>query len=216
MLAGVAIVAFLVALAAHGTKAGLRLAINTTGSNGRAWVSTGEDLLALCFATLAFLDPRTAVIGTLAVLLFIIFVAPTYWRAGALGTRSLRGWLSSLFAPGSWREGDQTPRRVRQMIGPRPIGAAPIRAARAALDAPVTGAFRNGWLLIGPTGPTFVYRTLRGRRLIPLPPPRNLEAESGPWSDMVHFEDEQGTRYTLYLLKDGPSTDAVMADLRSS
>ncbi len=215
IIAIAAVAAFLVALATHGTKAGLRMALNTTMSGGRVWISIGEDLLALSFAVLAFLDPRTALIATAAALGVLLIVGPAYWRAVLLGVRSLRAWLGSLFTPSGWREADRIPRRVRSQLEPLPLGAAPPRAARAALDSSTTGSFRNGWLVLTADGPVFVYRTLRGRRRTALPEPGYATGKTGTWTDTVHVESDQGT-YTLHVLKDGPAPDLIISALEQA
>jgi hypothetical protein len=203
--------AFLVALLAHGTKAGLRLALNTTAADGRIWISVFEDLLALTIAVLAFLDPRTALIAIAVLVLLLLLAGPPYWRAVALGLRSLRAWLRSLFRPAGWREADGIPARIQRRLDPMPLGAAPPRAARAALDAPDTGAFRNGWLVLTAEGPLFLYRTITGARRLPLPPARKATGRAGPWTDTVHVETDDETGYTLHVLKDGPAPD-LLAD----
>lgn len=216
-LVGTAVTAaFLVALATHATKAGVRVALNTTMRGGQIWLSIAEDILALCFATLAFLDPGAALIGSGALLAALLLVGPSYWRAGRLGARCLAAWLRSLFVPAGWHEGDRIPARVRRLLDPTPLGGAPPRGARAALDAPGSGSYRNGWLIVTGSGPVFVYRGLLGQRRLDIPPATAVEGESGAWADLVRFETDAGTDYTLYLLKDGPTLDVVVPSLQGA
>lgn len=216
VLAAAAILGLAVALASHSTKAGLRIALNTTSQPGRLWISGGEDLLALAFATLSFLDPRTAFIGSITAVVIIALMAQGYWRAGVLGIRALHAFLRSLFAPAGWREGSDIPRWVTDALGPVPLGSAPPKAARVALDSPAAGAFRNGWLVTTADGALFLYRTLRGPQPCPLPPLRELQAEPGPWTDLVRFNDQDGEPCTLYVLKEGPAPELVVSALESA
>lgn len=208
-----AILAFLVALTAHGTKAGLRLALTTGMRGGHRWVSTAEDLLAIAFATMAFLDPVTTLIGTATILALLLLVGPRYWRAFRLGIRALLAWLRNLFSPGRWRELDEIPRRVRAHLDPAAAGTARPRGAPAALSGlPGAGSYRNGWLVVTAAGPVFVYRTLLGHRRVDLPPPHAIEVDPGVWTDVLKIELE-GSDYRLYMLKGGPPHEDVIQNL---
>lgn len=207
--------AFLVALIAHGTKAGLRLSLNATMQGGRAWVSVAEDILAVAFATMAILDPTTALVATLTVLAVVLLIGPRYWRAFRLGLRALSSWMRTLFAPARWREAEELPGGIRKVLGPTPLGAAPPRGAKAAITGPPgTGAYRNGWLVVTADGPVFVYRTLLGRRTVRLPGPRRIAGNEGFWADVLNVEATDDTAYRLYMLKDGPPLDLAIATLQ--
>lgn len=214
LAAPAAAIAFFVALTAHGTKAGLRLALTTGMRGGYQWVSVAEDLLAIGFATMAFLDPLTTLIGTATVLALLLLIGPRYWRAFRLGTRALRAWIRTLFSPGRWRELDEIPRRVRGRLDPAPAGTAQPRGAPAALSGiPGAGSYRNGWLVITADGPVFVYRTVLGHRRIELPTPHTIEVDPGVWTDVLSIDSGEGADYTLYMLKDGPAHDVVIQTL---
>lgn len=209
-----AAIALFVALVAHGTKAGLRLALNTAMRGGHAWLSIGEDLVAVAFATLAFLDPSIALVSTATILVLMLLVGPRYWRAFRLGTRALGGWIRALFSPARWREGREIPRRIRRLLDPAPLASAPPRAARAALHGlPSVGAYRNGWLVITAEGPVFVYRTLLGHRRVDLPLPRTMDLDEGIWADIVRVDAGEDVRYVLYMLKDGPRPETTIENL---
>lgn len=212
-----AAIAFLVALIAHGTKAGVRLALNAGQSGGQAWVSIAEDVLAIAFAVMAFLDPSTALVGTATVLLILLLVGPRYWRAFRLGLRALLAWYRTLFSAARWREVGDLPRRIRRQLAPIPLGAAPPRGARACLHGfPGAGAYRNGWLLITADGATFIYRTLLGHRRVDLPAAHQLEMDAGVWADIIRIRTEDGTPYRLYMLKDGPTLDMTLPLLQET
>ncbi len=83
-----------VALAAHGTKASVRLAINASPEPVSNWVSSiGEDLAVLGGLWLMFNHP------TLMLTLVILFIAlaawliPKMYRTAKVGFQKLRAWL---------------------------------------------------------------------------------------------------------------------------
>lgn len=210
--AGLAVV---VALAAHVTKAGLRLTFNVTLRKGQGWISAGEDLLALAFAVIAFLDPDLALLAGATVLAILLLLGPRYWRAFHLGLRCLRAAFRALFTPGRWREGDEIPSRVRSHLDPTPLGAAPPRGTRAALDGLAgVGAFRNGWLVVTGEGLAFVYGTLFGGRRVDLPAPPDIQVTEGVWADIMGVGRGPEPDYHLFLLKDGPPLDLAVTQLR--
>ena len=209
-----AVFAFLVALAAHGTKAGLRLALNTGPRNWRpAWISLSEDVAAVAFAVAALEAPATALVaGGLALLLILVF-GHRLFRAFALGIRCLAAWLRALFGPPRWREAHELPRNLHGLLPEPAIGAPALRGARAGVNGiRGVGAYRNGWLVITPEGPIFFYRTLLGVRKADLPTPTGVEVDRGVWADLVRVQTADGP-YTLYLLKDGPAADLAITDL---
>ncbi len=209
--------ALVVALLAHGTKAGIRLALNTAMRGGRAWVSTGEDLVAVAFATMAFLAPATALVSTLTVIALILLVGPRYWRAFRLGLRAMFAWIRALFAPARWRDENELPEGVRKLLGTTPLGTAPPRGARAAIHgAPGAGAYRNGWLITTEQGPVFVYLSLLGHRRVDLPPTRHVEADPGFWADVLRVQGAGDVSYRIYMLKDGPPVEVAMPHLVKS
>ncbi len=206
--------AFLVALAAHATKAGFRLAINTTGRKARpVWLSFGEDVAAVAFAVAALEAPATALAaGGIALALILIF-GHRFFRAFALGMRCLAAWVRALFSPARWREAHELPREIRGLMDEQPLGAAPPRGARAGINGiPGVGAYRNGWLVATASGPAFFYRARFRARRADLPAARKVEIEHGIWADLLHVETANGP-YTLYLLKDGPPPDLAINDL---
>ncbi len=206
--------AFLVALAAHATKAGFRLAINTTDRRARpVWLSFGEDVAAVAFAVAALEAPATALgAGGIALVLIMVF-GHRFFRAFALGMRCLAAWVRALFSPSRWREAHELPREIQGLMGDQPLGAAPPRGARAGINGvPGVGAYRNGWLVATATGPAFYYRARFRARRADLPAPRTVEIEYGVWADLLHVETGDGP-YTLYLLKDGPPADVAIHDL---
>ena len=207
--------AFAVALLVHGTKAGARLALNATMGRGNAWYSLGEDLLAVAFALLAMVRPLWALMASAAVLFVVLLVGPRFWRALHLGLRCLLAWFRAFFVPSRWREDQELPRSVRGVLDPTPLAAAPPKGTAAALhDFPGLGGYRNGWLVLTPTGPTFVFRTMLGAlRRTDLPAPQRIDAEPGIWADVLDVHGDDGRHYTLYLLKDGPALETSVRHL---
>lgn len=199
-------IGFIVALAAHGTKAGVRLALNASLRSGQPWLSALEDVLAIAFATGALLRPWNTLVATGLVLLIVLLVGPRFWRAFQLGLRGLVAWLRAVFSPARWRDQHELPRHVTTLLDDTPLGAAPPRGSRAALHG-AAGAYRNGWLVTTSRGPVFVYRTLFGTRRFDLPRPRDLEVDPGVWADVIRVRTHDDGGYTLFMLKDGPTPD---------
>lgn len=214
VIAGAAL-ALGVALAAHGSKAGLRLALNATmRTRAQTWISGAEDLLALAIAIGAFLVPipTLAVVGAAVALSLLLGLR--LWRAFYMGLRCLAAWLRSIFELSAWKEADQLPEHVRRLLGETPLGMAPPRGARAALHGlPEAGSFRNGWLVLAAQGPLFIFRTLTSVRSIELPPPEEVNAETGVWAHRLHVRSGPDTEYTVFMLKDGPGMELARQSL---
>lgn len=202
--------AFVVALAAHGTKAGLRVALNATNRNGStARISTIEDVAAVTFVFAALEYPATALAVGGIVLAVIAVFGPRLWRAFALGIRAVAAWVQALFVTPGWHAGDRLPHRLRRLLDEPAIGAAPPCVARAALNGfRGVGAYRNGWLVMTPAGAIFLFNGLLGARRIDLPVPVRLEGGPGLWVNSLRVHLDDGA-FTLHLLKDGPPIDRV-------
>jgi hypothetical protein len=210
---GAAAFAFFVALAAHGTKAGLRVALNATNRNGSAArISTLEDVTAVAFVFAALEYPATALaVGGLVLAIIAVF-GPRLWRAFALGLRAVGAWFQGLFKTPGWSEASHLPARLRGLLDESALGMAPPRATRAALDGfPGVGAYRNGWLVVTPTGTVFLFAGLLGARRVELPEPVRVESNSGLWVNSLRVHLEEGG-FTIHLLKDGPPVDRIVHD----
>jgi len=205
----------LVALSAHGAKAGLRLALNTEPRPALSMtVSFLEDALAVTLAVFALRQPTWAVIGAGGALGLVALAGHRLWRAFTLGLRALLARLRGFFLPARWRELDDLPRDLRELVEPTPLGAAPPRVARAGITGlKGVGAYRSGWLVVANGRPSFVYRSLLGGKQCPLPTSSAVHVRSGIWADFVQVAAEEG-RYTLLLLKDGPDTELARSDLQ--
>ncbi|MBI4545389.1 MAG: DUF4126 domain-containing protein [Gemmatimonadetes bacterium] len=212
-LAG-AVLAGAVALAAHGAKAGLRLAINASATPGPgAIISVAEDALAVALAVAALRDPRAAWAFAAAAVLVGLLAGPILWRAFLLGLRALTARGRAFFGGARWRELSEVPGQLRALLEPAAPGLAPPRAARAALKGlRGVGAYRNGWLVITPDAALFLYRSLPGPRRLVLPPTRSAHIRTGPWANALEL-DGKDARYTLFLLKDGPPPEVALPHL---
>lgn len=215
IMVGGAALALVVALAAHGAKAGLRMTLNATRhTRWQSWISVAEDALAVGLAVAALHYPIPTFIGVAATLVLGTLIGPRLWRAFRLGIRSLISWLRAIFVPARWRDFDELPRDTRRLVENTPLGAAPPRGTRAALHGlEGAGAFRNGWLVISIHGQSFVYRTLFGTRLVELPAPREIRHETGVWADILHVNGEADDSYTIFMLKDGPKIELAIQHL---
>ena len=205
--------AFLVALASHGSKAGLRMTLNATmRTRWQPWISTAEDALAVAFAVTALLFPVPVLITAGVGVLVSSAFAPWLWGAFRLANRCIAAWIRSLVTRADWKAMDELPGDIQALLGETPTGMAPPRGARAALQGLDGRAVRNGWLLTTPDGPAFVHRTLLGIRRIDLPETREVTSQAGAWTDLLRIRAED-TDYTLFMLKDGPDLDRTTQTL---
>ena len=212
-LAGAAL-AGAVALTAHGSKAGLRLALNA-GTHGRWWraaISIAEDVAAVALAVATLRYPAAAFGVATGAVGLTLMIGPQLWRAFVFGLRAMDARLRRLFGGAGWQEAGDLPGDVRALIDPPGIALRPPRAARVAVKG-LRGVsdYRNGWLVITAGTPTFLYRSwFRPRRMaLPL---GTMQLRTGLWADVLEISREGGT-YTLFLLKDGPSPELALADL---
>jgi hypothetical protein len=211
---GAAVLAGLVALAAHAAKAGFRIVLNIKPSRWRSGViSTVEDVCAAGLAVGALQYPIAALAVAGTAFGFAVLLGPRSWRAGAFGIRALRARLRAFFGTRGWHPVRELPSALQSLVEPAPVGRAEPRAARAALKGvPGVGAYRSGWVVLSCDRASFVYRSAFGRRCLHLPPLRQPEVRRGVWTDAVDFS-VNGSRCTLFLLKDGPGAEIALADL---
>jgi hypothetical protein len=202
------------AFVAHGTKAGLRLAIHaSTLKRAGPAVSLAEDIAACGLVILAMRSPTAALALATGWLVLAALFGPRLWRAFIFGLRALLAHGRGFLSPGRWRERHELPPSLRALLPAPDLGAAPPRATRAAISGlDGLGAYRNGWLVITPAGPVFLYRTLLGSRSVALPRTAGARVRHGVLADIVQL-DLRGRRCTLYLLKDGPPVELAIADL---
>ncbi len=209
-----ATIAFVVALATHGTKAGLRLALNAGAPNRRSrWISVAEDLAAVAFAVAALQFPATALAAGAVVLFLVALFGPRFWRAFAFGMRCLAAWVRAFFAPARWHDEAEIPRSLTRVLDHRAVGSAPNRGTRAGLHGlRGVGPYRTGWLVVTGDGPVFLYRSLFRTRRVDLPPVLSFEVHRGVWADILRLTAEDQD-FTLYLLKDGPAVESAASEL---
>lgn len=207
--------AFLVALAAHGTKAGARMGLNAVmHTRWQTWISIAEDVAAAAVAVLALRFPAYTLLGVAAALLAAAFFGPRLWGAFRIANRATVAWLRAIFQPGRWRELEDMPGWIRRLLEDTPLGAAPPRGTPATLHGlDDAGPFRNGWLVLTFHGPVFVYRTPFGAHRVPLPEPREVEQEPGVWAANLHIRAMDGSDFTLFLFKDGPQIELAIQNL---
>jgi hypothetical protein len=209
-----AVFAGLIALAAHASKAGVRVILNARPRPRVTFMlSLLEDILAVVVTVTALTEPA---VGLLAAVFFFIatfLFARSLWRAALLGVRASTARLRGFFGSPGWRHVTRLPRVYRSLVQPEEVGTKPTVATRAALlGIRGAGAYRNGWLLLERGRTAFLYRSrLRARRL-ELPIASAASVRKGILTDIVEVQAER-VRFTLFLLKDGPPTDIVLADI---
>lgn len=202
------------ALAAHGLKAGLRVIVNAVRRPVfNASISLAEDLLAIAMALAALVFPSVAVAVMAVAILASLAIGPDLWRAAALGVRALIARGRGFFGDSRWRNPEELPTTLRTLVRPDPLGLTPLRAVRATLTGwRGIGRYRNGWLVLGPAGASFLYPSLLGARSVALPPLAPQALRPGILADAAILRGPD-SNLTFYLLKDGPPAEVIFAEL---
>ena len=205
-----------VALGAHGLKAGLRLIMNFRPRKAlNVTVSIAEDAFAVAMAVAVLMYPVVALGLAAAALPLTLLGGPRLWRAGVLAVRALVARLRGFFGRKQWRDTDALPRRLRNVLTPPQLGRGKPRVARAALlGMKGVGAYKNGWIVLSDGQPVFVYLSLLRARRLELPLIGEAAVRRGIWTDSVEFKNANSS-CTLFLLKDGPSPEICLAELRA-
>src|SRR5262245_35286858 len=186
---GCAVVAALVALGAHGTKAFLRLLANRSPSGLRnAAISTIEDLFAAGLASAALMYPIVAPAIAAGILFILLILGPRLRRAGLLALRAFSARLRGFFGSAGFRSVDELPRRMRRLIATPPIGYAKPRAMRAALKGvPGIPSYRFGWVVVCYDRTDFLYQGWIRWRSKPIPQLYEPRLYRGTWTDAIEF-----------------------------
>lgn len=218
-----------VALAAHGTKTGLRLIVSTRASEARrrsllrTAVSLIEDFAAVGIAVAALIFPNVAVGVMAGSAALLLLGGPRLWRASALGVRAMLARSRGFFGSRGWRSREQLPRSIRSAIPFEPLGRSPARAASAAVSGlPGIGEYRNGWLVFTCDGPRFIYRSLFRTHSVQLPPTGDVRLRRGLVTDAIDVKGAPSTngrpasrQFTIFLLKDGPTPGVTVSELNT-
>jgi hypothetical protein len=219
MQAGVASAAVVMALAAHGTKAGVRLILLTRPRPGLLRLAVGliEDLAAVGIGLAVLLRPHTATAVVGGAVVILLLTGPRFWRAAFLGLHALMARLRGFFRGRGWRSRDQLPRPVRRAVPSTPLGRMPPLAQAASVKGVRgIGAYCNGWLVFTCDGPRFVYRALFRTHVARLPRVDAVHITPGVLTDILLVRTN-GTApagdFTIYLLKDGPPARVTAAEL---
>jgi hypothetical protein len=225
---GAVAAAAFVALAAHGTKAGLRLITTPRWLDddghlaprrplARTAVSVLADAVAVGVAVAALLYPEIGVFVLAAVAVLLVFGGPRLWRAAGMGARALLARGRGFFGPRSWTLRPALPASVRNLIPPEPLGRSPARAVPAAVTGlRGAGAYRGGWLVFTCDGPCFIYSARFRTRSRELADISDVRLRRGVLTDTLEVRNgsSSGT-ITLFLFKDGPPAAVTAAELRS-
>jgi hypothetical protein len=232
---GAAVAAAMTALAAHGTKAGLRLIVSArwvddTGQLiphrglARSVVSILEDVAAVALVVAALLYPGIA-LGVLgAVLLLLLLAGPRLWRAAMLGLSAVFARARGFFGRRGWRSRAQLPGALRATVPQEPLGCQPPRALAAAVTGlPRAGAYRLGFLVFSADAPRFVYRSLFRTRSAELRDVTAVAVQRGVLTDTLDVAvassgngaARRARTITFFLLKDGPPAHVAAAELEA-
>jgi hypothetical protein len=205
------------ALGAHGLKAGLRLIMNVRPRKAlNAVVSVLEDVCAVALGVAALMYPVVALVVAGAALPLSLICGPRLWRAGVLAMCALIARLRGFFGKKDWRDTDALPARLRAVLDEPALGRGKPRVARAALrGVKGVGAYKYGWVVLSDGKPVFVYHSLLRARRIVLPAIEEPSVHRGVWTNNVEFKNHNCS-CTLFLLKDGPSAEVAIAELRAT
>jgi hypothetical protein len=238
VLMAAAAAAAITALAAHGTKAGLRLILSAPSIDddgrlrarrtlARSTLSFLEDVAAVGIVIAALLHSAIAVVLFGATLLLLIVAGPRLWRAALLGLRALVARARGFFGQPGWRSREQLPRSLRAAVPVEPLGRSPARAMRAAVTGmPRVGAYRQGFLVFTCDGPRFVFRARFRSRARLLGGITAVSLRRGLLTDALEVSAEardvtangaaragRHATFTFLLLKDGPPAHVAAAEL---
>jgi hypothetical protein len=202
------------ALAAHSSKAGLRVALNTRPRPAlTTTVSLIDDAAAVALTFAALRRPLIMLPAVLLLVLLMSIGGPGLWRAAALGVHATVAWLRGFFGDPGWRVPAQLPRRFRTLLRTEELGGGPPRATRAALlGFRSAGAYRNGWLVFERQGQCFLYHSLLRPRRLELPPAATTRVRKGVLADIIELQAAH-VQFKLFLLKDGPPTEVAIAEI---
>lgn len=205
------------ALGSHGLKAGLRLILNVRPRKVlNAFVSVLEDVCAVALAVAALMYPVVALGVAAAALPLALLAGPRLWRAGVLAMCALIARLRGFFGKKDWRDTDDLPPRLRAVLKEPALGRGKPRVARAALrGVKGVGAYKYGWVVLSDGKPVFVFHSLLRARSVVLPAIEEARVHRGVWTNNVEFKDRD-CDCTLFLLKDGPSAEIAIAELRAT
>jgi hypothetical protein len=214
-LAGAAL-AGVAALVVHTSKAGLRVALSARPrTRVTAAVSLFEDVAAAAIVLVALARPSLVFAPASLLLFALLLFARGLWRAALLGVLATIARLRGFFGTPGWRPADQLPHGLVALVQGDEVGGAPSRAARAALlGVPEAGAYRNGWLLLDRGRTAFLYRSLLRAHRVELPGAASARVRGGMLTDMLDVETADQSRFTIFLLKDGPPAATALADMR--
>jgi len=212
-----AFLAGMVALGAHGLKAGLRLILNVRPRKAlNATISLLEDVFAVIMAIAVLMYPVMALLAAAFAVPLMLLCGPRLWRVAMLALHAFAARLRGFFGRAGWRDTDDLPSGLRAVITPPALGRGKPRVARAALrGVKGVGAYKNGWVVLSDGQPLFVFQSFMGPRSLPLPAITQADVHRGVWTDTVEFRDSS-TNCTIFLLKDGPPAERALAELQAT
>lgn len=170
--------------------------------------------IAVALAITARNRPRSSLALATLTLLWVLAHGPRSWRMFTLTLRAQIARIRGVFGREGWQDQAALPPDLRALLpSAGDIMAPPHRATRAGLKGiRSVGDYRQGWLVVGEEGPSFLYRSLLGPRVVALPASPAAELVPGPWLDAVELP-AQPAGCTVFLLKDGPSPDRALPHL---
>ncbi|HSJ25998.1 MAG TPA: DUF4126 domain-containing protein [Longimicrobiales bacterium] len=217
----------IMALAAHGTKAGLRLIMTPSWIDERGHIRprrslarTGlpllEDVAAALIVLTAVLYPEVVGFVVAGSFLLLLVTGPRLWRAAMLGLHAVVARMSGFFGRRGWRSRSDLPRGLRGALPAEPVGRRPARAVRATVRGlPGTGAYRAGWLVFTCDGPRFLYSAGFRARSATIGGVSHVDVRPGVLADTVSVRTTPDATITFFLFKDGPPLHMAATELTS-
>jgi hypothetical protein len=175
---------------------------------GRGTRILAEDLVAVGLLLTTFLwAPLAGVVVSLALLLFLLWWAGPFYRAARFAPRLLGARIRSLVGASEWTPFPHLPSWIRRRVEGGDLPHQGVRGVRAALvGVPDTGILRDGWFVLGPSGPLFLYRTPGQVWEVALFRGQPYGARAHEELLRVDWRDQDG-RYALLLPRGAPETE---------
>jgi len=202
----------LAALSSHAAKVGLRLSFPVLRARRLALILV-EAVLAGALAVAALLSAAIAIAALALAAGLVALVGPAFWRAAFFAARAMVARVRGFFAGRDWHASSVLPDRLLALLPPPETGRAPARIVRATLHSVDAGAWRNGFLAFDHGVAFFLHRRALRPRSIPVQRPAESSIRPGLLADVIEARTRSG-EYVLYLLKDGPDAEIVVAALQ--
>lgn len=212
LVPGVIVAALLASVAQVVRSGGSTLVWLSGASSPRSLlVSAAEDVGVLGLVSLTLDHPAWATVASIAVILSSLPFAGSQIRALTFATRLAWGRIWQALDRPRWRDPEEFPRWVqRALSGDVAAPGGGMRGSRGAgFRLPGGPRFATGWLVVRGDEPAFVFRGMRGPRLIEMGTLTASAVEEGSLFRRVGLDREGSRPTSVYLGFDGPGQEAL-------